>query len=256
MNKITLLGSFGAGNFGDDWILENAAKKWKTSNVCSRGFLSSGYRKTSSFFKKTILPGGAVFQDKTSGLSFYWYFLMVLFSKNPEGYDMDLTELKNPFRKLLISFLIKFKFQKFELRPGTSWTGLLSGDDSVFSFVNAEKGDGSVWCPFPGQNFLPEGVDSVFISDRRNYFPNSENLDFFQHQSGKIEESFFFLSKKESIISSRYHPLIFAWMNGKKGLGVGPYGGKIHSLCERAGFPWCEEIGKSCLPEKPRKKWV
>jgi len=257
MNKITLLGSFGQGNFGDDWILLNASKKWKTSYVCSRGGLLDSYHYSLPLFKKIILPGGGVFQDKTSSISFYWYFFMILLSKNAQAYDMDITELKSKFKNLLLLFLVKFKFKTFELRPGTSYSDLKNGQDSVSSFIqNSKKKEGSVWCPFPTDNFVPKGIDSVFISDRRRHVLRVKGFYSFYHNSKDIEKSFLFLSQKESIVSSRYHPLIFAWMNGKKGLGIGPPGGKVHCLCKRAGFPWCESPKDNKFPKKAKNSWI
>ncbi len=256
MNKFTLLGSFGQGNFGDDWILLNASKKWKTFYICSRGVLLDIYHHRSTFFKRIILPGGGVFQDRTSNISFYWYFFMVLFSRDAEAYDMDLTELKSNFKIFLLSLLVKFKFKIFKLRPGTKHSNLEIGLDSVsFLMKESKRQKGSVWCPFPNDDLVPKGIDSIFLSDKRNYFPKYKDFDFFYHDSKNIEKSFLFLSEKKSIVSARYHPLIFAWMNGKKGLGIGPTGGKVHCLCKRAGFPWCEKVEESKAPKKARNLW-
>ena len=257
MNKNILLGSFSQANFGDDWILNDAMKKWETNRICSKGLIPKKCNFSFSFLKNIILPGGGLFQDRTSNASFYWYFFMVLVSRKAKAYDMDLTELKSPFKKFLLNFLINLKFDFFELRPATSFLKLKQGLDSVcLPCINDSIRQGVVWCPYPADQFIPALADSVFISDKRNYFCNFSDFNYFYHQTEDIKKSFIFLSRKDAIISSRYHPLLLAWMNGQKGLGIGPQGGKIHHLCKRAGFPYSSSNEDLPKPQFANSKWI
>ena len=256
MNKNILLGSFSQANFGDDWILGDAMKKWETNRVCAKGSVPKKCNFSFSFFKNVILPGGGVFQDRTSNASFYWYFFMVLMSRKAQAFDMDLTELKSPFKRFLLNFLINLKFELFELRPGTAFFNLKEGSDSVQHNFDEFVREGVAWCPYPTDKFIPALVDSVFISDKRDYVCDFRNFNYLHHQTEDIKKSFMFLSSKDSIISSRYHPLLLAWMNGQKGLGIGPQNGKIHHLCKRAGFPYSCSNENLPKPQIANSKWI
>ena len=260
MPSTTLLGAFGQGNFGDEWILQRAMERYPQARVLSRGELPPGVEKARGIAPFLVLPGGALFQDKTSPFSFWWYLFQVVVhlwgGARVIAQDQDLSELKNGWLRDWIRWIIQHPRVSFAMRPGERviWD-TIEGKDGVNPLnLSVAPTKEHLWVPSPWSSQPPTSFDGLFFSDGRGDW-EKEEVAVYRHQPGKVDRSAQFILDHHHITSARYHPLLLAWMAGRPALAIGPEHGKLHHLAQRAGYPWGEECSSDLVPHPPTQVW-
>lgn len=258
-----LLGAFGQGNYGDEWILRHALDRWPHAKVRARGGLPPGATPAGPAALSppdlVVLPGGALFQDRTGPLSALWYFAecaaALARGARLVAYDQDFSELTGPGYRGLVARLFSHHRARLLLRPGQEFPGGAAGPDGVGpSGVTAGGGGGIGWAPSPFGGPRPPGADIAFLADRRPVAA-ATGMREVRHRPGDLEGSHRLLAGLDGLVSGRYHPLLLRWSLSMQAAGTGLPGGKVHALCRRAGYPFYALGGRPKGPREPRRAW-
>ncbi|MGM0609096.1 MAG: polysaccharide pyruvyl transferase family protein [Candidatus Muiribacteriota bacterium] len=257
--KKALYGYFGYNNLGDELILKKAREIFPEALVFTRRPESSGEYKRFDFYTlflktdKLIFPGGNIFQNKSSNLSFVYYALLVLFYKAcfKKVYllNQGIGPVNGLFFKLLLKAVIKsvdlislrtkkdyksYKFNQKKIRIGA---------DTVFakteasSAIDIKRRRGVILKTeyFRDYNIIPDEFDLIAFSEKDfiNLKKNVKNKNIIKAYNMNEKELATFFLKFSTIITMPFHGAVLSYLYGVKKIYILPYDEKVvNFFCE------------------------